>query len=259
MKTQRYRGTKLLAAIERKSRSKMSPMAIDAGERRMRQWLLAHQSVSRAGPTANAGIPANVGPYLAISREAGAGGSRIARMVGEMVGWEVFDRELLERMAERYHTFSAALELVEETDNNWIPGIFGRWIDLGSVRQTQYMFRLSRAVFMAARAGRVIFVGRGAQLLLPHQGGVSVRLIASLAYRVQQIVERRHLSFDEAHDYVEKTDARRQEFTRQHFHHDITDLHLFDMTINVEKFGPQRTAHLIAGALASRFGVQGSP
>jgi len=258
MKTRRYSGMRFRAVVERQSRSQMSPKVIDAAERQIRQWLLAHQGQGRAGRTANAGRPANVGPYLAISREAGTGGSRIARLVGEMIGWEVLDRELLEGMAERYLT-SPVLELAEENNNHWIPDIFGHWIYPGSVAQTQYMLRLRRVILMAARAGRVIYVGRGAQLVLPHQRGLSVRLIASLGYRVQQIVERRHLSYDEARDYVEKTDARRQEYTRQNFHRDIADPHLFDMMVNVERIGPQCTAHLIAGALASCFGVHRSP
>ena len=218
----------------------------------------AYQGQGRAVASTKPGGPASIGPYLTISRESGSGGSRIARLVGEMIGWEVLDRELLECLAERYRTSPAVLELVQQNYNNWITDIFGKWIDPDSVAQTQYTLHLSRVILMAARARGVIYVGRGAQLLLPHQRGLSVRLIASLGYRVQRVAERRHLSFDEARDYVEKTDARRQKFTRQCFHRDIADPHLFDMMINVERIGPQRTAQLIAGALASCFGARPS-
>ena len=223
------------------------------------QWLLARQSQGRAAPTARPGRALDIGPYLAISRESGAGGGRIARLVGEMIGWEFLDRELLECLAE---------------DTAPLPPCWNSWtkpppldqrissatgFDPDFVAQTQYMFHLSRVILMAAQAGKVIYVGRGAQFLLPQQRGLSVRLIASPGYRVQQIVERRHLSFDEARDYVEKTDAGRQEFTRQYFHHDIADPHLFDLMVNVERIGPQRTAQLIADALASCFDAQRSP
>ena len=63
-----------------------------------------------------------------------------------------------------------------------------------------------------------------------------------LKYRVQQIMERRCLGFEEARDYVVKTDAGRQDCARQYYHHNIADPHLFDLVVNVEKIGPQRAA-----------------
>ncbi len=71
-------------------------------------------------------------------------------------------------------------------------------------------------------------------------------------------MERRHLSFCKARDYVEKTDACRQEFAREYFRRDVTDPQSFDMMVNVERIGPQRTAELIAGSLASCFGAHRS-
>ena len=197
---------------------------------------------------------ADICPYLTISRESGVGASQIARLVGKTIGWEVLDRELLECLAERYHVSPAVLELVDETTTNWITEIFGNWLDSDSFSQMQYVVRLGRVILMSARAGKVIYVGRGAQFLLPHDRGLWVRLIAPLKYRVEQIMERRHLSVKEARDFVDKTDAGRQDCARQYFHHDINDPHLFDLVVNVEQFGADRTAHLIVEALASRFG-----
>ena len=245
----------------------MSPELIDAAERQIQQWVLAHQGQShhgrqqgwrsceirqwllahrgrgQAAPTVNGGKTADVGPYLAISRESGTGGGQIARLVGEMTGWEVLDRELLECLAELYRTSPAVLNLVDETTANWISEIFDNGICPDFAVHTEYMFHLSRMILMAAQAGKVIYVGRSAHFLLPHRRGLLVRLVASPGYRVQQIVERRRLSYDKARDYVEKTDAGRQEFVRQYFHRDIADPHLYDLMVNVERIGPQRTAN----------------
>jgi cytidylate kinase len=236
------------------------PSVIEAAERQMRRWLFVQQGREKAARASKIGASAaGIGPYLTISREAGAGGSQVARLVGEAIGWEVLDRKLLECVAERYHTSPAVLELVDETTTNWITEIFGNWIDSTSVSQMQYVCRLSRVILMAARAGKVIYVGRGAQFVLPHDRGLSVRLVAPLKYRVQQIMERRRLNFEEARDYVVRTDAGRQDCARQYYHHDIADPHLFDLVVNVEKIGPQRAAHLIVDALASCFDVHRSP
>ncbi|MGA2259537.1 MAG: cytidylate kinase-like family protein [Thermoguttaceae bacterium] len=259
MNTPEYNEAKLLAAIERHPRNPMNGNVADAAERQMQRWLHTQKSLENAAPAPSTGKLADIGPYLAISRESGVGGSRIARLVGETIGWDVLDRELLEFLAEKYHTSPAVLELVDETTTNWITEIFGNWINPASVSQMQYVFRLSRVILMAARGGKVIYVGRGAQFLLPNDRGLSVRLVAPLKYRVKQIMERRHLGFEEAREYVEKTDTGRQEFARQYFHHDVSDPHLSDFVINVEKLGPERTSHLIAEALASCFDASRSP
>ena len=254
MSKQEHIDARLLESVKRLPRIERDPGVVEAAERQMQQWLRGQQGLEKAAPAAGAGAPAaSIGPYLTISREAGAGGSRIARLVGEAIGWEVLDRELLECVAERYHTSPAVLELVDEKTSHWITEIFGSWMDPTSVTQMQYVCRLSRVILMTARAGKVIYVGRGAQFVLPHEAGLRVRIIAPLKYRVQQIMARQHLSFEEAHDYMVKMDADRQACARQYFQHDIADPHLFDLVINVEKIGAQQTAHLIADTLASRF------
>ncbi len=282
MVTQTCNGTKRVAAVAWQSRSRMSPELIDAAERQIRQWLLAHQgqvhhgrqqawrsgeieqrllarqSQGHAASAANGCRPAEVGPYLAISRESGTGSGQIARLVGEMTGWAVLDRELLECLAELYRTSPAVLKLVDEATTNWISEIFDNGICLDFTAQTEYMFHLSRVILMAAQAGKVVYVGRGAYFLLPHRRGLIVRLVASPGYRVQQIVERRHLNYDKARDYVEKTDAGRQEFVRRYFHRDVADPHLYDLMVNVERIGPHRTAQLIADALGSCFDARPS-
>jgi cytidylate kinase len=259
MNTQEYNDVKLREAVQRLPRIEGDSSVVQAAERQMQQWLRLQKGQDNAVPAPSTGKLAGIGPYLTISRESGAGGSQIARLVGEAISWEVLDRKLLECVAESYHTSPAVLELVDETTTNWITEIFGNWHNPASVSQMQYVCRLSRVILMAAQAGKVIFVGRGAQFVLPHERGLSVRLVAPLKYRVQQIMQRRHLSFEEAREYVKKTDAGRQECARQYFNHDIADPHLFDLVVNVEKLGPECAAHLITDALASCFDVHRSP
>ena len=174
-------------------------------------------------------------------------------MIGEIVGWEVFDRELLEALAEKYQTTPAVLELVDETTASWISETFGNWLVRSSVTQAQYVTRLSKMIYMVAQHGNVILVGRGAQFLLPHDRGLNVRLIAPLKYRLQQIMERRHLDKNEARDYIEITDTGRRDFVRNYFHHDADDPHTFDMVVNVAKLGSERAVRLIAETLRSCF------
>jgi cytidylate kinase len=259
MDKQEYSDARLRDAAERLPRIAGDSSVVEAAERQIQRWLRAQKGLDETARTSHSGSVAGIGPYLTISREAGAGGSHIARLVGEAIGWDVLDRKLLECVAEICQTSPAVLELVDETTTNWVTEIFGNLLNPASVTQMQYVCRLSRVILMTARAGKVIYVGRGAQFVLPRERGLSVRIVAPQKYRVQQIMERRHLSFEEAGDYVVKTDAGRQDFVRQYFHHDVPDSHLFDLVLNVKKLGPERTAHLIAEALTSYFDAHRSP
>ena len=180
MNTKEYNDAKLLDRVERLPRMKGESNIIEAAERQMQRWLLVQQGRDKAALASNAGAAAAIGPYLTISREAGAGGSQVARLVGEAIGWEVLDRKLLECVAERYDSSPAVLELVDETTTNWITEIFGNLLNRASVSQMQYVCRLSRVILMAARVGKVIYVGHGAQFVLPRERGLRVRIVAPL-------------------------------------------------------------------------------
>ncbi len=66
-------------------------------------------------------------------------------------------------------------------------------------------------------------------------------------------MEAQKLDEQKARRFMELTDDGRLAFAQNYFHRATTDPHFFDLVINVEKLGPQPTAHLIAEALKSRF------
>ena len=51
-----------------------------------------------------------------------------------------------------------------------------------------------------------------------------------------------------------KTDQDRRQFVSRYFHHDMSDPHLYDLVLNVERLGPAATAEqIVAACAASRF------
>ena len=92
MNSQEYHDAKLREAVERLPRMEGNTSVIEAAERQMQAGLLGQQDRQQtAPPSSAAATAAGVGPYLTISRESGAGGGQIARLVGEATGWEVLD------------------------------------------------------------------------------------------------------------------------------------------------------------------------
>ena len=109
--------------------------------------------------------------YVAISREAGVDAGEIARLLGQRLGWEVLDRTLLDRVAERLHEPRSMVNLVDETQANWAYDVLGAWMDGQIVTHEKYVACLTRVVRAAGRRGKVIFVGRGRSSSSPGRRG----------------------------------------------------------------------------------------
>jgi len=227
------------------------PRIVAAAERRMHEFEMNRELQDRASCTRHTALQAQCGTcYLTISRETGAGGSRVAELVGKKLQWEVFDKELLDCVSDQSQLPRPMLELVDETRGNWLYDVLGAWMDRQIVPQDKYVANLSRAVLAIARRGHAVFVGRGVQFLLPHELTLAVRLIAPEKYRVRQIMELKQLDADQARRYVAETDTGRRDFVERFFHRNIADPHLYHLTINVEHFGLEGAAEFILMAIA---------
>jgi cytidylate kinase len=234
-----------------KERTREEPVILAAAERRMHTWAFdnelkdradRHDAEGRTGPRAIR--------FVAISREAGAGGSDVGQRVGERLGWEVFDRKLLDFVADRFHLPRSMLDLVDETHSSWVYDVLGTWMDRKLVPHEKYVACLSRVVLTAARRGPAVFVGRGARLLLPRKETLAVRVIASLKFRVQNVMQKRGMKEAEARHWIQEIDEGRREFVERFFHHDITDPHQYDLVINVERCGVERAVDEIVAAVS---------
>jgi cytidylate kinase len=236
-----------------KEHTREEPHIISAAERQMRAWSLVQETVSGASPSHRVDAPhARLGNFITISREAGAGGSRIAEIAGQRLGWDVLDRNLVACVAERYHLSQPMLELVDETGSNWAYDIFGPWLDRKIIPHEKYVVHLARIVIAAARRGNVVIVGRGGAFLLPPGRGLAVRIIATEKYRVRRIMEKYAMAETQARQYIATVDRGRREFVSRFFHRDVADPHLYDLVINVDFLGPEAAAEEIVAAWGRR-------
>src|SRR4051794_35267465 len=76
------------------------------------RWLLRRRS--RRGEPAVPVVPVARFRNVCISREAGAGGGTIARMVGTRLDWKVYDHELLEAIAQRMEVSTDEVRAFDE-------------------------------------------------------------------------------------------------------------------------------------------------
>jgi len=211
----------------------------------VKKWLMAEHAESRRQ---QANHKTSVGPYVTISREAGAGGSEIARRVGRQLGWDVLDREILDIITEKYGMPHSAVEFLDEHRSGLLEDWFTGWFAGSNCSQSAYNFHLLRILLLAAQHGNVVIVGRGAQFVLPHDRGISVRILAPLDFRTEQMMLQRGLTEDEARKLVRKLDKQHEDFTRSILQHNAADPHMYDLVVNVEKLDIDDAAELIVDA-----------
>lgn len=237
-----------------KDQIREDPKIVAAAERRMKAWSLCDEIEQRQLRLDTARAPRDsVHSFVAISREAGAGGAEIGRLVGAALGWVVFDRGLLLAAAQRLGVDPLMLELVDETESNWVYDVLGTWMDWRIVPHERYVAALERVVLAAAMESPAVFVGRGAQFILPRDRGLAVRVVAPDRCRVERLARRERLSTEDARRRMIELDRGRADFVRRFFHHDVSDATLYDLVINTARISPDEAAEQIAALARRRF------
>ncbi|MCA9102813.1 MAG: cytidylate kinase-like family protein [Pirellulales bacterium] len=226
-----------------------------AAQHRLDEWLRSPKIARRIQSKIDRGeIKELVGPFITISREAGAGAGVIAERLAERLGWDVLDRQVLSYMADHFDRPQHMLHVVDETAAHWIHDVLRCWFDPKRVTHQKYVTNLGKFVTLAGCHGKVIFVGRGAQFILPAGRGVTIRAVASRAFRVAEMAQRHDVPRAAAEKLVDEIDKGRRDFIRRHFHRDPDDPHLYDLVVNTETLGVDTTVDLIEKVCRERYG-----
>jgi cytidylate kinase len=196
------------------------------------------------------------GPYLLISREKGAGGNTVARLVGKRLGWQVFNNEIVDEIAQKAHVRRQLIECLDERDQATIQDAIVQLLNPQEIGTSGYLGYLKQIVLTLGHQGDVIIVGRGARFILPGQFGLSVRMVAPIETRIRRIADKARLSLDTARVEVERTDRERVKLVRHQFGHNVADPLSHDLTINTDALSAEAAAEVVITALQRKLGVQ---
>jgi cytidylate kinase len=174
---------------------------------------------------------------LCVSREAGAGGGALARIVGQRLGWKVYDDELVEAIA---HRMQVPIDEVRALDE-LAPSVVQDWLlplrEEYYAPQEAYLDHLAKLIEAIGRAGESILVGRGAGFMLPRESTLSVRVIAPLKERALRLAERMGVSVRTARRAARDLDRRRAQFDRTMHRANANDPHYFDLVLDTHSLG----------------------
>lgn len=203
----------------------------------------------RGSPASAAAGERPRGLTVAISREAGARGGSIARRVGRLLGWPVYDQDSLALLA---RDDAARRELLAE-----VPGPAAAWADhqattvAGGIDGTDAS-ELVKLVFALAARGEVVIVGRGAGVLLPGESTLNVRVIAPHAERVAYLAQWLRMTTDEAAAELAARDRVRAALHAALTGKAASDPTQYDIILNSGRLGEAGCADMIVSAIKSK-------
>lgn len=202
---------------------------------------------------------------ITISRQYGAGGSEVARLVANRLGWTVVDNDIVDRVARRA---GLATEIVKRQDER-VPGFVERLAraltassqeyavpELGvavRVEEPDVVHVTERVVQELAAEGRVVLVGRAAPAVLGTAlDALHVKLIAARDFRVRFAEQAEGLDRRAAEKMLDDTDASRARYHREYYGRDWDDPTHFHMVLNTGLLGLDGAAEIIVRHAVTR-------
>ncbi len=187
--------------------------------------------------------------FITISRDKGSLGDEISRGLAQRLGWQVYDREILDYIAKNSHVRQGLVEQLDEKAQNLVHDTIQRFLRLaegGSFGIAEYYGALVKTLAYLATRGEAILIGRGANFVTRGENqGLHVRIVASSMVRVQRLSVRWRIPPAEACWRMKELDSQRRAFVRHHFRQNIDDPRFYDLTYCTDRM----TAEQVVGSL----------
>ncbi len=202
---------------------------------------------------------------ITIGRQPGSGGRLIAARLSEMLGYKVYDKNLL-NIASRESGLSR--EFFEKFDEKASFSIFGSWFGIhdnvtdeiysGSYLSNESLFQIQSSVIRKiAEKESAIFLGRCADYVLSdHPGVLSVFVTAYLPDRIKRMSEYKDINEQKAREWVVRSDKKRRSYYNYFSNKEWGHASAYNLCINTSEFGIEKATELIYKLAVDRFGLK---
>ena len=188
-------------------------------------------------------------PVITVSKEPGADGNILAQKIAERLDLDIFNRDIIKGIAESAKISASVIETLEKKRLSGVEDFISSLVNKHYLYPGVYLEHLMKVVCTIAEHGRAVIVGRGANFILPPEKRFSVRIVAPLNVRIQNIARRFDVSAEEAKRRVIRRESRRSAFIRQSFNADISDPLHYDLTITTGKLSIESAVEAVIGAV----------
>ena len=198
-----------------------------------------------------------------VGRQLGSGGHDIGRMLALDFQAKYYDRELL-NLAAKESGFSEKFFEQNDERKGFFKGLFNMQtshVSGGSMYKTNFsqesLFQFqSDAIIKAAKEGSCVFVGRCADYILrDFPNTVNVFITASMKYRINQIMNKQHMDYEEARKFIESKESKRAAYYNYYTGKKWGAAESYDLCIDSSILGFVDTEKIIAEFIRKRFKI----
>lgn len=216
-------------------------------DRQCRRWEFLRQQRAR--------VPTPVHwPVITVSREFGARGEAVGRVLAEQSGFSFWDGELVHAVGEATGASEIVLRTLDEHHRSGIEESIDGALLGGRHMASEYLRRLMRLIKTISLHGASVVVGRGAQYVLEPTSALRLRIVCPLEDRVKSYAARHGIDEAEAKDVIERSESERRRFIRKFFSRDPTNAADYDLVVNTGTFSLESAARVVLDAYEAKFG-----
>ena len=198
-----------------------------------------------------------------VGRQLGSGGHDIGRMLALDFQAKYYDRELL-NLAAKESGFSEKFFEQNDEKKGFLKGLFNMQtshVSGGSMYKTNFsqesLFQFqSDAIQKAAKEGSCVFVGRCADYILrDFPNTVNIFITASMKYRIQQVMNKQHMEYEEARKFIESKESKRAAYYNYYTGKKWGAAESYDLCIDSSVLGFVETEKIIAEFIRKKFNI----
>ncbi len=198
---------------------------------------------------------------ITISRQFGAGGVTLGKLVAEKFGYTFAGSDIIKMIAEMANVSTNFVETVEKEAGGKFSRIITKLVskplvdrvlkdERGYIDEEIYLDYLVLIIAQMADDGNVVILGRGSQYILSdHPDAYHILLIDTVENRVKFMQEHYDLSYNRATQAVKNEDKRRMNLYRKLGKSDYDNPDLYHLVLNMSRISLDKALELIGNLL----------
>lgn len=201
---------------------------------------------------------------ITISRQFGAGGITLGKMIAEKMGYTFADSDILQRVAKEANVSTDWIESFEKEAGSRLSRFISsmvskRWLDRvlsderGYLDEQIYLDYLVLIVAQFADEGDVVILGRGSQYILnDHPDAVHILLVDQFENRVQFMMNQYSMPQKKAERMVTSEDRRRLNLFKRLGKSDYDNPQLYHLVLNMGRLDLDTARDMVCELVASQ-------
>jgi len=192
-------------------------------------------------------------PCITIARDPGSGGKPIAEEVAHKLGFDFYDRKLIEAIAKSARQRKRVIANVDERIRTSIEDLIHGLFNPEYISDTTYINNLSQVVLSLIHQGNAVILGRGTNFIAPHNSCLSALVTAPKKIRIERAIQYEHINRDKAINTINKISKERRDFVSQYFGKNYDNPKYYDLVVNTRYLDIDAASNLIISAFRKKF------